>query len=373
MRQYTYDANDRLTQTTYADGTSVSYTYDVADRLISINDTAPGAGLHSFTYDIMDRLIQETNARGTVKYAYDAQGRRTSLTVNSSRTLNYSYDVADQLTGIQEGSAVFTFAHDVLGRRVGMTMPNGVKAGYTYDSAGRMTELVYSKDNTVLRDLQYSFDELDRQTSYSGNPVLAPAETEVSSVSVNSLNQYTNLNGQTSTYDNNGNQKQIPSSSAIFIAQWNARDQLTALSGPNQTASFTYDAFGRRSTKTINGQSTTFLYDGSDIVNETGSTNANYTHGPAVDEPLARYATAGEYYLSDALGSVVGLTDSAGSVKTAYNYSAFGKTSVAGSSSENAYKFTGREDEWSVLLQSQILQSRAKAFCRGRSSEPSWR
>jgi YD repeat-containing protein len=88
---YQYDANDRLVSTTYADGKVVSNTYDDEDRLVSLNDTAPGAGQHNFAYDQLDRLTQETNPRGTVSYAYDVLGRRTSLKINNQRNLSYSY------------------------------------------------------------------------------------------------------------------------------------------------------------------------------------------------------------------------------------------------------------------------------------------
>jgi RHS repeat-associated protein len=226
-------------------------------------------------------------------------------------------------------------------------MPNGVSATNVFDSAGRLSELIYSKGSTVLRDLQYGYDERNLRTSFSGNPVLATPETEVSSASVNALNQYTSLNGQNVTYDNNGNQSQLPNlgSAGTYTAQWDARDRLIGLSGPNLAASFTYDALGRRTNKTVSGQSKTYLYDGSDIISETGSAETVYTYGPGVDQPLLRRSTAQEFYIADALGSVIALTDSIGNIQTAYSYSPFGKVAVAGSQSENPYKFTAREDD----------------------------
>jgi YD repeat-containing protein len=83
---YQYDANDRLVSTTYNDGKVVSNTYDDDDRLVSLNDTAPGAGQHNFTYDLLDRLTKESTPRGTVNYAYDVLGRRTSLKINNQKT-----------------------------------------------------------------------------------------------------------------------------------------------------------------------------------------------------------------------------------------------------------------------------------------------
>jgi RHS repeat-associated protein len=346
---YTYDANDRLVSTTFADSSSITRIYDNVDRLLSMNDTAPGAGQHIFSYDNVNRMTQEVTPRGTVAYSYDLLGRRTSLTVNASRTLTYGYDANNKLTSITEGDQVFGFGYDNLDRRNSLSMPNGVNANYAYDTAGRLTEIVYTKGNTVLRDLQYAYNERNQRISYDGNTAPSPAETAVTSATLTSLNQYSSLNGQSLSYDNNGNQTVGTSSGLSYTAQWNARDQLVGLSGTNLIASFTYDALGRRTTKNINGQSQTYLYDGADIVNESGSNNAVYTHGSGVDEPLLRKSSTNEYYLADNLGSIIGLTDNNGSLNTAYNYSPFGKTLNTGVESSNPYKFTGREDDGNDL------------------------
>jgi RHS repeat-associated protein len=327
----------------------VTSTYDKEDRLISLNDTAPGAGPHNFTYDQLDRLTQETNFRGKVNYTYDVLGRRTSLKVNNQRTLNYSYDDNDRLTAITEGSETFGFNYDALDRRVGMTLPNGVSTAYNYDAAGRLTGMKYSKGSTVLRDLVYGYDEINRRTSYSGNTAPEPQETATTNATVDASNRYTSLNGKSISHDENGNQK-------INNAVWDARDRLVSLSGPGFTASFTYDVMGRRTSKTVNGQTKTYLYDGDDLISETG---ADYTFGPGIDQPLERKTGQNEYYLSDALGSVIGLTDPTGTIKTSYNYSPFGKKQTTGTASDNPFAFTGREDD-----------SNGYYFYRGRYYSP---
>jgi YD repeat-containing protein len=115
------------------------------------------------------------------------------------------------------------------------------------------------------------------------------------------------LNGKSIPHDDNGNQTKNN-------AVWDARDRLVSMSGPNFTASFTYDTLGRRTGKTVNGQTKTYLYDGSDLISKTG---ADYTFGPGIDQPLERKSGQNEYYLSDALGSVIGLADSNGAIETA--------------------------------------------------------
>ncbi|WP_218081802.1 RHS repeat domain-containing protein [Anthocerotibacter panamensis] len=186
---------------------------------------------------------------------------------------------------------------------------------------------------------------MNRRTSASGNSAAAPKDSDLSTVAVNALNQYTSVNGQAFTHDPNGNQTQGLTGNNSYTATWDARDRLVSLSRAGFTASFTYDALGRRTSRTVNGQQQTYLYDGSDIISETGSKNAIYTHGPGIDEPLLRKATGNEYYLSDILGSVIALTDDTGTIQTSYNYSPYGKKQTTGFASDSAYGFTAREDD----------------------------
>jgi RHS repeat-associated protein len=53
-------------------------------------------------------------------------------------------------------------------------------------------------------------------------------------------------------------------------------------------------------------------------------------------------------FLTDALGSTVGLADSSGTVQTAYSYEPFGNTTVSGSST-TPYQYTGRENDGTGL------------------------
>ena len=122
---------------------------------------------------------------------------------------------------------------------------------------------------------------------------------------------------------------------------WDARNRLVAISG-RVSASFTYHALGRRVSKTINGVTTSYLYDGNDIVAEIGGTSAIYLRTLGIDEPLVHQSSGNEYYHSDALGSVLTLTNDAGAVQTSYDYEPFGKTTVTGTST-NPFQYTGRD------------------------------
>jgi YD repeat-containing protein len=100
---------------------------------------------------------------------------------------------------------------------------------------------------------------------------------------------------------------------------WNSRGQLTNLTSGARSAQFGYDAVGRRSSATVDGTSTGYVYDGSQVVQELAgsSPQANLLTGGHLNEVFARGSSGGtQSYLADALGSTMALTDSLGTVQT---------------------------------------------------------
>jgi len=70
-----------------------------------------------------------------------------------------------------------------------------------------------------------------------------------------------------------------------------------------------------------------------------------------LDEYLTRSeGGATQVYLTDALGSVVGLANSDGTVATTYAYDPNGTPTASGTTSTNPHTFTGREDDRTGLL-----------------------
>lgn len=134
------------------------------------------------------------------------------------------------------------------------------------------------------------------------------------------------------------------------------------------SASFTYDSFGRRTGKTINGTTTDFVYDGLNPVQEKngGTVTANLLTGLGIDEFLTRTDGSGaSALLTDALGSTVALGDNTGTLQTQYTYEPFVYATTTGSANTNSYKYTGREDDFrALLLSGKVLSSEAAAvYC----------
>jgi len=155
-----------------------------------------------------------------------------------------------------------------------------------------------------------------------------------------STNQLTTWGTASLFYDLNGNMTSDGTHGYI----WDARNRLKQIDLGN-TASFTYDPFGRRATKSNVGTGTTFLYDGANPVQEViGGTNTANSLSGGVDEVFQRTDSAGaRSFLTDALGSTLALTDSTGTAQTSYTFEPFGNTSASGSATTNSFGYTGRE------------------------------
>jgi len=132
---------------------------------------------------------------------------------------------------------------------------------------------------------------------------------------------------------------------------WDSRNRLVNLTDA-AAASFAYDAAGRRSGKTTNGNTTNFAYDGVNAVQELagGIPTASLLTGLGIDEVFSRTDSLGtRHVVTDALGSAVALTDGGGAVKTSYAYEPYGNTTASGEVSANAVQYTGRENDGTGL------------------------
>ncbi|HKY26732.1 MAG TPA: RHS repeat-associated core domain-containing protein [Pyrinomonadaceae bacterium] len=325
--------------TTYE--STVNSTYDTAGRLTQIVHS--GTGTINLEYDNLNRLTSESSPRGAVGYSYDAVGRRTSMTVTGQPAMSYAYDNGDRLSQITQGATSVGFSYDAADRRTSLTLPNGVVVEYGYDSASQLTGVTYKFDTTVLGNLTYEYDSAGRRVKVGGSYARTGLPQALSNAAYDDANQLVQRGAVSLTYDAEGNL----ASDGTNAYTWDARNQLSSINGPGLTASFQYDAFGRRTLRTINGNSTGYLYDGADAVQELagGTPVANLILG-GVDEVFSRSDAAGSRsFMTDGLGSTLGLADSSGALTAEFTYDPFGSTTASGTPGNNSAQFTGREND----------------------------
>jgi RHS repeat-associated protein len=347
VTEFTYDVFNRITLVKYGDNSTTSYSYDEKGRVSSTTDSA--GGTITYGYDTQDRVNSETTANGTVTYAFDAGDRLVSMKAPNQPLVTYGYDTADRIQSITQGTQTVSFTYDDADRRATMTYPNGIVVYYTYDTASQLKTLVYKLGTTVLGDLSFEYDARGRKTNVSGTLAEILSPTAFANATYDTSNKQTAVNSQNLTFDQNGNL----TSDGMNTYTWNARDELVSMSGPSLAASFQYDGEGRRISKTVNGVTTSYTYDGEQVVEEQQTSGPLTTQlAGGLDEVFFRKTTDGtntnvEYLLTDALGSTWGLADSSGTVNTQYKYDIFGTTQASGQSSttNNSLQYTGREND----------------------------
>ena len=150
--RYTYDVAGRLLTVQDHASNQTTLTYDLLGRKTSMND--PDMGAWSYTYDTVGNLQTQTDARNTVLwFGYDGLNRLTQKRLtNGNGTLLASYTYDDTGSG-NKGK----------GRRTGMSDGSG-SASWTYDARGRVTQESKAINGTGGGTFvtQWGYDSADR-------------------------------------------------------------------------------------------------------------------------------------------------------------------------------------------------------------------
>jgi YD repeat-containing protein len=387
---YTYDQFGRILMASYnSNGVSgfptlnvqvgiseVNGAYDALDRPENIfvfdGLTYRGPG---FTYDSLDSVLAETDwdshsniTYRQLQYQYDSNGRRIQLqpTLNGSAepTINYGYDCADELVSMSNnGSALQSCSP-------GTSVTNGstsTQVGFNYDSDGSPAwtlvdgvQTVFGRDSdervtsetfqpypsgASYGNLTYGYDDdgrvIDKGGSFA-NITLPPSD----SATYSAADQLLTFNGSPSNPDKASNITSDPVIGRGYT--WNARNQLSAISGG---VAETYDALGRRETSSSGTDSLSLIHDGSWVIGLSDSPSGNtWTLLPGA---LAGSFTSGGTTttwvpLIDISGSTIALVNAAqtGSPPaTIFTYDPSGVASVGGLTNSFPFLYQGLEHE----------------------------
>jgi len=350
ISQFGYDGLGRVVKASFGVSgltaeSAIEYGYDEGNRLTDVSDSASGE--YTLSHDNLDRLTGVEGPTGSVGYEYDAAGRRTAMSLPGSRSVSYAYDNADRMTEVASEGQSASLAYDKASRLERLTLPDGIEQLYGYDKAGQPTSIAYKHGESTLGEIDYAYDADGRTEAMWGSYARLALPEALKSAKYNAANQLVEREGKALSYDADGNLTSDGSSEY----GWDARGQLAEISGAT-SASFGYDPFGRRTSKTLGGTTTSLLYDGPNVAQESvgGSVAANLLSGLSADQLFSRATGEGtDSYLSDKLGSTIALANSSAGVETTYAYDPFGGSTVAGEPKANPFQFTGRENDGTGL------------------------
>ncbi|PVD52724.1 hypothetical protein DC498_07270 [Terrimonas sp.] len=380
---FTYNQLNQVTQKVVPGGEVFNYTYDALGRILTATNNS---GMVTLTYDALGRVLSESFNNKTVAYAYNDAGRTKTIIYPDNTSVIREYDTRNRLVKILKDSVlVALYDYNNTNQLISQTMGNGLTSTYQYDFANRLSKITtganiqettfgYDKLGNKLSvnrlnypawSEQMTYDANSRLTYFNrgsslqnnytydnlGNRVSANINGVNNTYIINNLNQLTSVNGTPLQYDERGNLV----FDGVYHKFYNGAGQLIKdSSGINNVHTYTYDAFGRRVTKTIAGASYKYTYSGLTAVEERDAADQilNQTvFADFLNPVLNKKNNASFYYHRNELGSIEAVTDAGGQISERYLYDAYGKPSifnssnqpVAGSVTGNRFGLTGQE------------------------------
>ena len=218
-----------------------------------------------------------------------------------------------------------------------IVLSDGSTLSYEYDAEERITSVVdkYSVNGEVVKTTyEYTYDTLGQLLTESVNGVAVNTMTYDNYGNILTKNGktytygdskwkdlLTEYDGQTITYDDGGN----PINYLGHTLAWEKGRQLKSF----DDITYTYNANGIRTSKTVNGVKHEYTLDGTNIVKETWDGN---TLVPIYDNTESvcgiTYNGTSYYFLKNLQGDVIAITDATGSVVARYTYDAWGVCTI---------------------------------------------
>ena len=253
----------------------------------------------------------------------------SKIILSDGRMLSYEYDAEERITKVTDSvDGTTTYTYDALGQLLTETKNGIIVNTMVYDNYGNIVQKngkAYTYGNAVWKDLLTGFD------------------------------------GKTISYDAQGN----PTSYLGKTLTWEKGRQLKSF----DSNTYTYNANGIRTSKTVGGVKHTYTLEGTKILRETWGAN---TLVPIYDNEESvcgiLYNNVSYYFIKNLQGDVISIVNKDAQTVARYSYDAWGVCTVtqnsAGIATINPFRYRGYYyDEETGLY---YLQSRYYAANIGR-------
>jgi RHS repeat-associated protein len=368
-----YNNRDLVNKVSYPSGRAVMLGYDNAGRLDFLNGTGsgldeqnifidydgngnptqlrrrPSAGApiqpdSVWEYDKLNRPTGFTNVRGEqIHYEYDTAGNLSRLVYPNGDAVQYAYDAAGRMTRVTDWAGRVTeYSYDPNDQITRVDFPNGTARVMTYDPAGRVAmRRDVTAQGAVIVEYHYTYDAVGQiavaSSSFPQGPVYVPQPAVMTYAG--SSDQLATFNGQTVSFDRDGNQ----------------------IGGPlgDTAANFQYDSYG----KLVQAGQVTYSYNAQDqlvgFVANGAETRLLINPEPAYTQVLEKRDPNGQVtryvwgvgliyeedpngirvHHYDERGSTVAFSDASGSVVGRVAYGPFGEVGATTGNAQSLFQF----------------------------------
>ena len=350
---YAYNGLGQAVTEKHKDGTLMEYQYNLIGQQTgyTLKNGSTKVMSEEYKYNNVN-LLEEVKVEGKTEatYKYNKNGLLTSAAQSNGVTTTYTYNKASLLTGVsnKRGTSVissYAYTYYMDGNQAKKTESTGAITSYVYDKGGRLKEETASDYG-----IRYEYDSRGNRTrmertgeeaswtayTYDGNNRLMRERTTIGQ----------DIRETEYTYDKNGNMlnkikgvyenaSNSTVEASIFIGgeagsyyesyEYNLTGQLKKAVTEGNVSEYTYGVNGLRLTKTVNGEQTKQVWQGSQMAAEfdgKGAVKAKYYRGNQLI--MADVGGTKQYYTYDGHGDTVQLTNTSGTVIADYRYDAFG-------------------------------------------------
>ncbi len=346
----TFDSVGNRLSLTYPGGRALTYAYDALDRCTNIVESS--SSLASFSYDGPGRVARVLYGNGT----------RTDITNDGlagvpNASGDFGHGQISSVTHAAAGGSPKIVAVDLKWDRNGNktlrtdtifapAIPRTNDMGLEYDAADRLTRASVISGPALLRDTIYGLDRMGNRTNVAGAGCSGSYTMDLLSPPADfQRNQYTASPCELFSYDDNGNLTNRASVAGPVTYEYDYASRLVRVMGLDSgsgsiepLASYTYDALGRRVSKTLysGGVATgtnQFFYDGGSLIEARLNGTLIDSMVNMVDDRyllgLRHYGQ--DYFLhTDDQGNTLALTTTNGAVVERYDYDDYGQPQFLG-------------------------------------------
>ncbi len=290
------------------------FAYDPAGKLIFRED--PQGNPVTFEYDGLGRIKKVINANGEeTGFGYDNRGNLIGLEDAKGEVTRFEYDLNNRLKKeIRPMGQVTSYEYDGAGNLVEKTDAENQKTRFVYSDANNLATIRYysaDEDSEPVKEIFFDYDNSGKLTSYSDGSVSATYGYDAAGRKISQTVNYGSFS-KTHGYTYGGNGMKV------------------SYTGPDQvTRTYRYDGANQLSGITIPGVGT-ISYNGFLWMKPTGATLPGGTRQTVAHDPLMRPLSikvsdpggnpvADAAVTLDSMGNVIGQTINTDSFSCTYD------------------------------------------------------
>ncbi len=385
-----------------------SYAYNHLGLIDKISSTVNGAAAQTvdYNYGYKGELYEKTVNGETISYDYNELYNLAKVTTPGGHVREYTRDGLQRVTAIKADGKEFKYTYNGDGLVKEIIYPTGdIITSYTYDNANQVTSVVTKKGTEVLagyeykydkagnikeisgsENVTYTYDDLYRLSSYTKDGITVSYTydgrgniiTEESSdgnlvtyaySGDNRLEKKTE-NGVETTYeyDLNGN---LISDSTGSRYSYDENNKLVYAKADGEEVRYTIGLDGLRTSKTTADGTVEYFTDESGLVVSENSDQIIWGNRALAKKIGSSYY----YYIYNAHGDVVMMTDESGNVVNSYSYDPWGVVTSETETVDNSIKYAGEyydEETGLIYLRTRYYDPSIGRFTQEDPARDEW-